>query len=427
MAEGGQNPDRDNPFSFKSFVTKKDKKVTTDGKASADDDLDIFDLPDVSNQRKRDKPKQIVVVDEDEGKQGQQKKKGKSANPFSFKKFLSGSGGKSNERSSPLQQQQHVPIVNDDNDDDNLHSVPNLHVTGELPDFVQDHYSDGIGTSPRGLELPDFTIRGITDNGPDIGDTNFHSTDYSSIEDSDRRQGNSADVHSDFDENSDTEDSVPAHRSLVNRLPDFLSDAAVSSSKNSDNVNGSVPIVSRNSRHVDTPVTNHVELQKLQDENLQLKRQLEELRRKKLQDADRISELQRQMVEQKKKEVEETKAMEYAMEQVEQNLSATTKRAVLAESTVTKLKQEVKTLQTELKAIRGENGMLSSDQHLNDVKERTSYVAEQLSSATKTAETSLRQLLSGVDNLKLLSQVLNSIDKISEDTSSTSKTSSDNS
>jgi hypothetical protein len=43
----------------------------------------------------------------------------------------------------------------------------------------------------------------------------------------------------------------------------------------------------------------------------------------------RISELQRQMVEQKKKEVEETKAMEYAMEQVEQNLSATTVRCYL--------------------------------------------------------------------------------------------------
>jgi hypothetical protein len=40
----------------------------------------------------------------------------------------------------------------------------------------------------------------------------------------------------------------------------------------------------------------------------------------------RISELQHQMVEQKKKEVEETKAMENAMEQVEQNLSATTVR-----------------------------------------------------------------------------------------------------
>ena len=64
MAEGGQNPDRDNPFSFKSFVTKKDKKLTVDEKSSADDDIDIFDAPDVSNQRKRDKSKKILIVDE---------------------------------------------------------------------------------------------------------------------------------------------------------------------------------------------------------------------------------------------------------------------------------------------------------------------------------------------------------------------------
>ncbi|XP_045193046.2 endosome-associated-trafficking regulator 1-like [Mercenaria mercenaria] len=424
MAEGGQNPDRDNPFSFKSFVTKKDKKLTGDGKESADDDLDILDMPDVSSQRKRDKPKQIVVVDEEEPKQSH-KKKGKSENPFSFKKFLSGSSGKSSERIGSSQQPSVQRISGD------LHSMPNLHVAGDLPDFVQDHYSDNIGTSPRGLELPDFTLRGIRDNGPDIGDTNFPNTDYSNSVTNDNLElrhnehNSGANDQSDFDENSDVEDNVPQQGSLVNSLPDFLSDAAVSSNKSSDNVTNSIP---GDLRLSSDQLNDHLELQRLHEENLQLKRQLEEFRTKKLQDAERISELQRQMVEQKKKEVEETTAMEQAMEQVEQNLSTTTKRAVLAESSVTKLKQEVKVLHTEIKVLRGENGMLSGDQYLSDIKERTSYVAEQLSSATKTAETSLKQLLSGVDNLKLLSQVLTSIDKISEETtSSTNKNTHDSS
>lgn len=63
MAEGGQDQDGDNPFSFKSFVTKKDTKKTTNGKDTEDDDFDIFDMPDSSCQRKREKQKQILVVE----------------------------------------------------------------------------------------------------------------------------------------------------------------------------------------------------------------------------------------------------------------------------------------------------------------------------------------------------------------------------
>ena len=48
-------------------------------------------------------------------------------------------------------------------------------------------------------------------------------------------------------------------------------------------------------------------------------------------------------------------------------------------------------LQAEVKSLRCENQLLrSGDQGLSDIKERTTYVAEQLSSATKTAESSLK-------------------------------------
>ena len=64
MAEAGQTKS-DNPFSFKKFVNKKDTQPGECSEASADDDKDIFDLPDTGGkQRKREKQKQIIVVEE---------------------------------------------------------------------------------------------------------------------------------------------------------------------------------------------------------------------------------------------------------------------------------------------------------------------------------------------------------------------------
>ncbi|KAL4234011.1 retrograde transport [Mactra antiquata] len=444
MAEGGEESDKDNPFSFKSFVTKKDKKPKDNNKVGDDDDIDIFSMTDAGTTRKRDKQKQIVVVDEvhEAATKTSGKKKGKSENPFSFKKFLSGSNPKDSENRSSVQQQNHDRLVPNTSHDrlaprssqnnslsvtNERQNVPNLHVAGDLPDFVQDHYTEGMSTSPRGIELPDFTIRDITESGSDLR-RNVSLSQYTVPVVNDCLPLRENEAGDDFDDISDSEENVSVPQgSLVNSLPDFLSDAAVSSTLSSVQ-----PVINNSSR-----ITNHSRLpdqqssisqenRKLLDENERLKRHVEELTAQRTQDINSISELQRQLVEQKKKEVEETAAMEQAMIQVEENLSVTTKRAIQAESTVTKLKQEVKTLQTELKALRGENGILPADRLLHDVKERTSYVAEQLSSATKTAESSLKQLLSGVDNLKLLSQVLTSIDKISEDTT-TSDTKNNNS
>ena len=59
MAEGGEQADDGNPFSFKKFVSKKGQPDT-----SPPDDLDIFDLSSDTSQRKRDKSKkQILVVE----------------------------------------------------------------------------------------------------------------------------------------------------------------------------------------------------------------------------------------------------------------------------------------------------------------------------------------------------------------------------
>ena len=64
MAEGGEKGEEDNPFSFKKFVSKKDKKKEDAGKSGEDDDFDIFDMSDNASQRKREKPRQVLLVEE---------------------------------------------------------------------------------------------------------------------------------------------------------------------------------------------------------------------------------------------------------------------------------------------------------------------------------------------------------------------------
>lgn len=58
---------------------------------------------------------------------------------------------------------------------------------------------------------------------------------------------------------------------------------------------------------------------------------------------------------------------------------------------VTKLKQEVKTLQSQVKVLTAENEALQSgDKGLSDIRERTKYASQQLAAAAVTAETNLR-------------------------------------
>ena len=64
MAEGGKEDDEKNPFSFKKFVSKKDKKKDGASKSNDEDDFDIFDISQNANQRKRDKQRPVLLVEE---------------------------------------------------------------------------------------------------------------------------------------------------------------------------------------------------------------------------------------------------------------------------------------------------------------------------------------------------------------------------
>ena len=66
-------------------------------------------------------------------------------------------------------------------------------------------------------------------------------------------------------------------------------------------------------------------------------------------------------------------------------------RAVQAETLVTKLKLDVKTLQGQVAALTAENeALVSGDRGLSDIRDRTKYASEQLASAAVTAEKNLR-------------------------------------
>lgn len=62
-----------------------------------------------------------------------------------------------------------------------------------------------------------------------------------------------------------------------------------------------------------------------------------------------------------------------------------------AETLVTKLKQDVKALQGQVKALAAENeALLSGDRGLSDIRERTKYASEQLATAAAAAEHNLK-------------------------------------
>ncbi|XP_062372387.1 endosome-associated-trafficking regulator 1 [Sardina pilchardus] len=147
---------------------------------------------------------------------------------------------------------------------------------------------------------------------------------------------------------------------------------------------------------------------KLKEENAQLKKHIKELLKKSEVDDQRIRHLTEELQNKKVQDECEAKALETMVQSVEQNLQLMTKRAVKAENTVTKLKQEIHQLQDQLEVYRGEVAVM------NAMKRNAHTASEYLSKATRDAETSIKQLLTGAETLHLVSQMLNSIDKITE-------------
>ncbi|XP_077868367.1 endosome-associated-trafficking regulator 1-like, partial [Saccoglossus kowalevskii] len=90
-------------------------------------------------------------------------------------------------------------------------------------------------------------------------------------------------------------------------------------------------------------------------------------------------------------------------------------RAVTSENIVVKLKQEVKTLKSQLAVITAEKKQLEQCGNTNTLMVQTAHnAAAKLIIGAGTAEQAISLLMSGVESLKLISETLTNIDRFSE-------------
>ncbi|XP_069775980.1 endosome-associated-trafficking regulator 1 isoform X2 [Narcine bancroftii] len=156
--------------------------------------------------------------------------------------------------------------------------------------------------------------------------------------------------------------------------------------------------------------------EKLKEENALLHRQTKEAKQLAKNHVKRTRNLEEELERRKIKEEKEARALEAMVQQVEENLQLMTKRAVKAENTVTKLRQEIATLQAELQQCKTENEKLRSQDSaaLNSAKNNAQLASDYLVKTAHEAEASVKQLMSGAETLRLASELLRSIDRISE-------------
>lgn len=169
-------------------------------------------------------------------------------------------------------------------------------------------------------------------------------------------------------------------------LPDFLSDGPI---RNERGQPSPPPTISPEGR-----------ISLLQIENERMKRALDVLRRQLSDQIVRSETLENELGLLKERD---RSGLESLIEQLEDNLRRTRKRADDAENRASKLKVENNALRCELETFRsarggrGESAASSSAQQTDNER-----LASQLRNAANNAELSLRHLLIGVDNLRIL-------------------------
>uniref|UniRef100_A0A8C5E934 Endosome-associated-trafficking regulator 1 n=1 Tax=Gouania willdenowi TaxID=441366 RepID=A0A8C5E934_GOUWI len=141
-------------------------------------------------------------------------------------------------------------------------------------------------------------------------------------------------------------------------------------------------------------------IQQLEEENSALKRSNQELH-------SRVQQLCEDLQQSKVKEQKEAADLETMFQSVEHNLLLTTKRAVKAESCVSKLKAEIQQLQEE------NNTLKSQCEVVMTMREKAQTASEYLNRTTSSAHSALKTLLAEADSLRLVSDILRSIDRLS--------------
>ncbi|XP_045464750.1 uncharacterized protein LOC123673993 [Harmonia axyridis] len=271
-----------------------------------------------------------------------------------------------------------------------------------LPDFVQDHLvieqsylSNGpIQNYNTGVQLPDFAQNSLgSRQNVETNTPNLKTTNGSDIAGSIRPQ---VEFPLDLPLNSGrqgTSNEVAVSKSL----PDFLNDGAVRS-QNADNLSAS--------QSPETPE--------------RLQREMDLLRRQLTEQTNRADMLKRELEEVRNQENRYKQHLFETLGQLEENLKRSNGRVSSAEATISTLRQEIASLKNENKALKAENlawssveGAAGGPPH-QTAPNHSHRLAQELRNAASTAEASLRQLLSGVDNLRLMASTLENMHRIEE-------------
>lgn len=147
------------------------------------------------------------------------------------------------------------------------------------------------------------------------------------------------------------------------------------------------------------------ELSKVRDEFLEYRRTANK----------RVTCLQKELEKVRKKEAEETRDLDNVVRMVEENLQKTTARAVSAETTVSKLKEELKLLKHECVSKQNYDKLVLEHIHLlNTVQDKSRNVAQLMRTAAEKTEPHVKQLQSGVASLRFFAEQFDDICKIAE-------------
>jgi len=160
-------------------------------------------------------------------------------------------------------------------------------------------------------------------------------------------------------------------------------------------------------------------IEKLSKENISLRNELSKMRDEFLEYRrtanKRVTGLQKELEKVRKKEVDETRDLDNVVQMVEENLQKTTTRAMNAEATVAKLREEIKHMKEGgVTRERYECLQLEHTQLLNAVKEKSQHVAQLMRTAADKTEPHVKQLQSGVGSLRFFAQQFDDICKITE-------------
>ncbi|XP_044270067.1 uncharacterized ENTR1 family protein [Tribolium madens] len=283
-----------------------------------------------------------------------------------------------------------------------------------LPDFVQDHlvieqcYLNNSTNSNFNVNLPDFTRSRDSININRVNIDSSHnvnrgcdiSNNLSIPLDLPMRPqaGFPLDLPISNSPQNGNRICVNSEVGVSKSLPDFLADGAVCP----QNPDGP---------QVESP----------ERECERLRRELEVCRGQLVERTRQVENLTRELEIARNKEHDYTQNLAKALEQVEKNLEKSNMRTASAENTIVKLRQEIKSLVSQLNslksenlALRGEEGAAGGHDYYTPNEMHSQRLAQELKAAASTAEHSLRQLLTGVDNLRIMAASLENMHRIEE-------------